>query len=380
MGDDLDPAERAVVRSADSPWTILRHDAWPVVKATWADAGTDNLSLIAAGTAFWGFAAIVPLLAATVLTYGLIATPVTVAENIKGLFGVLPRDAAHLIADQLSNVVTTSGNKKGWGLFLALLLAVYGGTQGASALVTALNVAYEERETRGVVKLYLVAFAITGTAVILALGAAASTTATAFLNGLLPGAPDIVLTAIRVASYAVLGLLAVTAAGAALPLRTRPRGGEVDLADARIADRDFAVAGRNRRVRLLRGESHQLQRDLRIAECGDRAAILAVAVRLCLPARGRAELAARTPHREGHDDGPSRAAGAAWGRGRQRGRQRRPLPRSPRPAACGGCCGFALIARPASGTLGQRSRISGAGEDGRCTRVIMPSRSPTGRR
>lgn len=213
MGDDLDPAERAVVRSADSPWTILRHDAWPVVKATWADAGTDNLSLIAAGTAFWGFAAIVPLLAATVLTYGLVATPVTVAENIKGLFGVLPRDAAHLIADQLSNVVTTSGNKKGWGLFLALLLAVYGGTQGASALVTALNVAYEERETRGIVNLYLVAFAITGTAVILALGAAASTTATAFLNGLLPGAPDIVLTAIRVASYAVLGLLAVTAAG-----------------------------------------------------------------------------------------------------------------------------------------------------------------------
>ena len=96
---------------------------------------------------------------------------------------------------------------------LALLLAVYGGTQGASALITALNVAYEEREKRGFFKLYLVAFAITGAAVVLALGAAASTTATAFLDGLMPGAPDVVLTAIRLASYVLLGLMAVTAAG-----------------------------------------------------------------------------------------------------------------------------------------------------------------------
>lgn len=213
MGDDISAEDRAAIRRAQSPWTILRHDGWPVLKATWTDAGTNNLSLIAAGTAFWGFAAMIPLLAATVLTYGLVATPDSVADNIRALFGVLPRDAAHLIADQLAGIVRTSGDKKGWGLALALLLAVYGGTQGASALITALNVAYEERETRGIVRLYLVAFAITGAAVVLALGAAASTTATAFLDGLMPGAPDIVLTAIRIASFALLGLMAVTAAG-----------------------------------------------------------------------------------------------------------------------------------------------------------------------
>ena len=213
VADDISAADRQAIRTAQNPWTILRHDGWRIAKATWADAGSDNLSLIAAGTAFWGFAAIVPLLAATVLTYGLVATPASVSANIHGLFGVLPRDAAHLIGDQLASIVKTSGSKKGWGLALALLLAVYGGTQGASALITALNVAYEEREKRGFFKLYLVAFAITGAAVVLALGAAASTTATAFLDGLMPGAPDIVLTAIRLASYVLLGLMAVTAAG-----------------------------------------------------------------------------------------------------------------------------------------------------------------------
>ena len=176
MADDLTPQQRAAVRHAESPWTILRHDWWAVLKQTWTDSGTDNIGLIAAGTAFWGFASIAPLLGAIVLGYGLFASATTVADNIRGLFGVLPREAASLIADQLTNVVGTSGDKKGWGFLLALALALYGGTQGASAIVTALNVAYEEKERRGIVQLYLLAFAITGAAVLLAIAAGATTT------------------------------------------------------------------------------------------------------------------------------------------------------------------------------------------------------------
>ena len=212
MGDEISAADRAAVRRAENPWTILRHDGWAVLKATWTDSGTDNISLIAAGTAFWGFAALAPMLAATVLAYGIFATSETVSANIQGLFGVLPRDAASLIADQLAGVVKTSGEKKGWGFALALALAIYGGTQGASALMTALNVAYEERETRSFFRLYLVAFAITGAAVLLALGAAASTTLATMISGWLPHVPEIVLTAIRLASYLLLGGLAVSAA------------------------------------------------------------------------------------------------------------------------------------------------------------------------
>lgn len=212
MADDITPHDRAAIRKADTPWAILRHDWKAVLSQTWTDSGTDNIGLIAAGTAFWGFAAIAPLLAAIVLSYGLFSTPETVADNIRSLFGVLPRDAAALIADQLKNVVTTSGGKKGLALVIALALALYGGTQGASAIVTALNVAYEERERRGFVQLYVLAFAITGAAVLLAIAATLSTAATAFLGSLLPGAPAMAMTAIRVTSYVVLGLMAVTAA------------------------------------------------------------------------------------------------------------------------------------------------------------------------
>jgi membrane protein len=212
LAESESATDKRAVREAESPFTILRHEWWSVLKETWAESSRDNVSLIAAGTAFWGFAAIAPLLAATVLTYGLFATPEVLSANIRGLFGVLPRDAAALIADQLAGVVETSGGKKGWALVIALLLAVYGGTQGASALISALNIAYEETEKRSIFKLYGLAFAITGAAVVLAIAAAASTTIAAFIDGLIPGAPDFVLTSIRLLSYLVLAMLGTTAA------------------------------------------------------------------------------------------------------------------------------------------------------------------------
>jgi len=185
---------------------------WKVLKRTWAEGNDDNIGLIAAGTAFYGFAAIVPLLASVVLIYGLVADTATVVANIRALFNVLPEDAARVIGDQLATVVNTSEGKKGFGLLIALGIALYGGTKGASSIVTALNIAYEEKETRGFITLNLLAFAITGGAVMLALVAALSTAAFALLDSLIPGAPEILLMAIRLVSYGVLASLGVTAA------------------------------------------------------------------------------------------------------------------------------------------------------------------------
>ncbi|WP_342366302.1 YihY/virulence factor BrkB family protein [Sphingomonas sp. CFBP 13706] len=197
---------------ATSPWSMSMATWWSVLKRSWAEASDDNIGLIAAGTAFYAFAAIVPLLASIVLIYGLVADTATVVANIRGLFQVLPADAAKVIGDQLATVVGTSEGKKGFGLILALALALYGASKGASSIVTALNIAYEERETRGFFALYILAFSITAGAVVLALTAALSTAAFALLDSMIPGAPDFVLTLLRLTSYAVLATLAVTAA------------------------------------------------------------------------------------------------------------------------------------------------------------------------
>ena len=111
-----------------------------VLVRSWTAGADDNIGLIAAGVAFYGFLALVPQLGAIVLSYGLVASPETVIHDVKGLTSVMPAQAAGLIGDQLMNVVTTSGGKKGFGLVLALGLALFGARNGAGSVMTALNI------------------------------------------------------------------------------------------------------------------------------------------------------------------------------------------------------------------------------------------------
>lgn len=185
-----------------------------LMRRTWSSAGEHNVGLAAAGVAFYAFASIVPMLAATVLLYGLVATPETVTANIRSLFAVLPADAASSIGDQLATVVSTSDGKKGIGLIVAIGLALYGATKGASAMVTALGIAYGHPEERGFVRLNLLALAMVAAAVVLVLAAASVIAVTAAIESLLAGAPGIVLAAIRIASFVGLWLVVVTAAAA----------------------------------------------------------------------------------------------------------------------------------------------------------------------
>jgi membrane protein len=200
---------------AISPWALPAGGWKAVLKRTWAETSNDNVGLIAAGVAFYGFLALVPLLGAMVLSYGIVAEPQTVIADVNRLTSVMPADAARLVGEQLMNVVQSSDGKKGFGLLLALALALFGARNAAGAVITALNVAYEEEEKRGFIKVNLLALGITAAAVIVAMVAAVSIAALGTLGDLLPAAPDVVLVAGKLASYLLL-LLAGTAAAAAL--------------------------------------------------------------------------------------------------------------------------------------------------------------------
>lgn len=207
-------------RSAPNPFAVPPAGWKDVLLRTWRESSDDNVSLLAAGVAFYGFLAMVPLLGAIVLSYGLVAEPATVMANVRSLTSVMPAEAAKLIGEQLLNVVTASGGKKGFGLLVALALALYGAMKGAGAVIVALNVAYEEEETRGFVRLNLVTLAITAGAVLMAVAATMAVGVLGHLDTALPGASGIVLVLGRIASYAVLG--AAGAAGAATLYRYAP--------------------------------------------------------------------------------------------------------------------------------------------------------------
>ncbi|KQO58525.1 hypothetical protein ASF14_00835 [Sphingomonas sp. Leaf257] len=171
----------------------------------------DNIGIIAAGIAFYVFAAIVPTLGAVVLSYGLFADAETVRQNVEAVFASLPRDAASIITDQLLTVSDSAKDKQGIGLIIALALAWYGATKGSSAIITGLNVAYDTEETRGFVRINLLRLGIVAGGVLMIFLAVGTTTLLAFLGGLVPDAPGVMLVIIRIAGYLVLALLVVTA-------------------------------------------------------------------------------------------------------------------------------------------------------------------------
>src|SRR3954469_4638209 len=166
---------------ARSPAEMPRR-AWKDIAArTYKRVWDDNVGLVAAGVAFYGFFALLSLLGLIVLVYGFAADPLTVIEHMQALTAVLPSDVAWIIGDQLMNAVRASQKTKGLGILLAFLVATYGGTNGATSVITALNIAYEEKEKRNLFRFYLLAVSMTLGALILALGAIGATAALAYL-------------------------------------------------------------------------------------------------------------------------------------------------------------------------------------------------------
>jgi membrane protein len=199
-------------RLADSPRQIPPAGWKQVVKRAVAETWLDNISLVSAGVAFYGFLAFIPLLAAVVLLYGLFAKPETIVETLRTMFAVLPGDIATFVGDQLLQVVHTSETKKGFALLISLAVALYGSSNGAWALITALNIAYQESEKRRWWKVYMLTFGISFAAIALALLAVAATTALATVDRFLPQVPGIVIAAGRLGAYVLLALAAAAAA------------------------------------------------------------------------------------------------------------------------------------------------------------------------
>ena len=156
---------------------MLRRDWKAVAVRTWREIGDDNVSLLAAGVAFYSFLAFVPMLAAVVLIYGLVADPAEAAGHAQVLLQILPADAAEIVGNQLAKVSDTPTGETAFGLALAILLAIYGAMRAATSIIGALNAAYGRPETRSFFKTTLISFTFTvgtvivGVIAILAIGA-----------------------------------------------------------------------------------------------------------------------------------------------------------------------------------------------------------------
>jgi membrane protein len=182
----------------------------------------DNIGILAAGVAYYAFLALVPLLAACVLAYGLFADPESVARHIAALARVLPASAADLIASQLQTIVEGRADRKTLGLLAALIFALFGARNGAASAMTAINLANNREEQRSLVRRIALALAITACAIAGAILVILAIGATALLDNLLPGLGEAGVRAGRVLTYAIL--LGATVIGSWALYRVAPPG------------------------------------------------------------------------------------------------------------------------------------------------------------
>ncbi len=148
-------------RTADSPREIPARGWKDILKRTFAQVKSDNVPVIAGGVAFYIFLSLVPALLAVILVYGLVADPVDVRRQISEYLTALPTDARQLILDQLRAVTQQDSEGLGVGLVASVVAAIYSASKGMQGLVAALNVAYDEEETRKFVKLRLTILGLT---------------------------------------------------------------------------------------------------------------------------------------------------------------------------------------------------------------------------
>lgn len=151
-------------RSAQSPKDIPRRGWRDILWRVKDQIRKDRLSIIAAGVAFYGLLAVFPALIALVAIYGLVADPQQVETHVAALGSLLPPQAADILLGQLHDLVQTDSAALGAGAIGGLLLALWSASAGVRTLMEALNVAYDEEETRGFVRFY-------GTALLLTLAA-----------------------------------------------------------------------------------------------------------------------------------------------------------------------------------------------------------------
>jgi membrane protein len=204
MRENQDERGRQARRPRDIPRPGWRDIALRVKEET----TRDNLSIIAAGVAFYAMLAIFPALAALVSIYGLVANPAQVSQHMASIGQVLPEQAYQILDQQLSSVAGSAGGALTIGAIGGLLLALWSAARGMKAMLLALDITYDEEEKRGFLRFNALALLLTLGAVLFILLALALIAILPAILGQL-GLPETVQTLLVWLRWPLLGLLVI---------------------------------------------------------------------------------------------------------------------------------------------------------------------------
>ncbi len=161
MPEQQQAAEAGRGREAESPHQIPPRGWLDVLKRAWTQSQDNNTSVVAGGVTYAVLLALFPGLAALVSIYGMVFDRAQLQQQMTAVTGLLPEESRNLIASQLHQLVTAPNSALGIGLVVSVLIALWSASRGMAGLIAALNIAYEQKETRGFIKLALIAIGLT---------------------------------------------------------------------------------------------------------------------------------------------------------------------------------------------------------------------------
>jgi membrane protein len=153
--------EAALGRAAERPTEIPAAGWKMVLKRTFKQLKSDNVPVVAGGVAYYAFLALVPALAAIVSIYGIVADPSDVGRQLESFFGALPRDAADLLREQVESITSQQAGGLGLAAVVGILASLWSASKGMQAMIAALNIAYDEEETRKGLRLRAITLGMT---------------------------------------------------------------------------------------------------------------------------------------------------------------------------------------------------------------------------
>jgi membrane protein len=140
-------------RQAEAPQEIPPRGWLDIAKRTGKEVKSDQVPLLAAGVAFYLLLSLFPLIIAGVSIYGLVADPTTVRDQIAKLTETLSPQTAQLVGEQIKQVTAGAGGALGLATVIGILTALWSASSGMKALITGVNLAYDETESRKFFKL-----------------------------------------------------------------------------------------------------------------------------------------------------------------------------------------------------------------------------------
>ena len=153
-------------RDAQKPSDIPSRGWKDILWRTWREFNDDRIPAVAGSVAYFCLLAVFPALAAFVSLYGLFSDVEAVREQLQSLAGILPRGAVEFMGDQMMRLAEGRDERLGLAFALSLLLSLWSANAGMKALFDGLNIAYEEKEKRGFVRLNAVALMFTAAAIV----------------------------------------------------------------------------------------------------------------------------------------------------------------------------------------------------------------------